>query len=193
MLTGIIKRLKDIANEKGIKQVDIAKRLKTTDVTVSRWFNGKRSPKIADVEKLADVLDYRLVIVPKDHYPLTEKEVIDNIAREDSHMLLRRFVASVGYDYVRHHKKHVSQIHPDWSNDTHLYWQELDSRLNETTTLNFDRKGALEELMDNIQTQSDLCKRADYTSSYHYGLKSAYSDAIRIIENHTTKGDSNDD
>ena len=35
--------------------------------------------------------------------------------------------------------------------------------------------------------QAELCSRTDSTSSYHYGLKQAYYDAIRIVEDCLSK------
>lgn len=124
---------------------------------------------------------------------LTKQDRIDDAAREDDEMLIRRFVAAVGYDYIQHHKKHTAQIHPDFSEETQIFWQEIKNRLKGTTVLDFDREGALAELRENGKEQAKLCQTADFTSSYHFGLKQAYYDAMRIIENHTKKGNSHDD
>ena len=124
---------------------------------------------------------------------ITKQDRIDDAAREDDEMLIRRFVASVGYDYIRHHKKHTAQIHPDFSEETLVFWNEIKSRLKGTVVLDFDREGALAELRENGKEQAKLCQTADFTSSYHFGLKQAYYGAMRIIENYTKKGSSHDD
>ena len=111
----------------------------------------------------------------------------DSIAKEDDEMLIRYFVAGIGYDYIEHHEKHTSQIYPDFSERTIDLWNEIKSRLKGTTVLDFDREGAIGELREKGKQQSLLCETADHTSSYHYGLKSAYYEAIRIIEKHTRR------
>jgi len=121
---------------------------------------------------------------------ITKQDRIDDAAREDDEILIRRFVAAVGYDYIQHHKKHTAQIHPDFSEETLVFWNEIKSRLKGTVVLDFDREGALAELRENYTTQKELSQRADYSSSYHFGLKNGYSDAISIIEKHT-RGDHN--
>lgn len=120
---------------------------------------------------------------------LTKQDRIDDAAREDDEMLIRRFVAAVGYDYIQHHKKDTAQIHPDFSEETQIFWREIESRLKGTTVLDFDREGALAELRENGKEQAKICQTTDSTSSYHFGLKQAYYDAMRIIENHTKKGE----
>lgn len=124
---------------------------------------------------------------------LTKQDRIDDAAREDDEMLIRRFVSAVGYDYIQHHKKDTAQVYPDFSEETQIFWQEIENRLKGTTVLDFDREGALAELRENGKEQAKLCQTADSTSSYHFGLKQAYYNAMRIIENHTKKGNSHDD
>ena len=120
---------------------------------------------------------------------ITKQDRIDDAAREDDEMLIRRFVAAVGYDYIQHHKKKTAQIHPDFSEETLVFWREIKSRLKGATVLDFNREGAMAELKENYTNQADLCKKADYSSSYHFGLKNGFSDAMRIIEKHTKKGE----
>lgn len=120
---------------------------------------------------------------------LTKQDRIDDAAREDDEMLIRRFVAAVGYDYIQHYKKHTAQIHPDFSEETQIFWREIKSRLKGTTTLDFDREGALEELRENGKKQAELCQTAGFTSSYYLGFKQAYYNAMRVIENYTKKGE----
>lgn len=120
---------------------------------------------------------------------LATEEIKEDAAKEDNDMIVRRFVAMVGHDYYIHHKRkeeeHIAQIHPDFSEDTRIFWHEIESRLKEPTTLNFDISSCIKKLEKMALDQSEMCKRADYSSSYHYGLKTAYWDAIRIIRDFT--------
>jgi hypothetical protein len=120
---------------------------------------------------------------------LATEEIKEDAAKEDNDMIVRRFVAMVGHDYYIHHKRkeeeHIAQIHPDFSEDTRIFWHEIESRLKEPTTLNFDISSCIKKLEKKALDQSEKCKRADYSSSYHYGLKTAYWDAIRIIRDFT--------
>lgn len=115
----------------------------------------------------------------------TAEEIIKDAAKEDNNMIVRRFVAMVGHDYYSHYKRkeeeHIAQIHPDFSENTRLFWREIEARLNEPTVLYFNKVKCIDLLTKEAMDQSELCKRADYTSSYHYGLKQAYWDTIKII------------
>ena len=44
-------------------------------------------------------------------------------------------------------------------------------------------------LKEEAAKQAEMCSNADYASSYHYGLKQAYWEAIRIIEDCLTKAE----
>lgn len=118
---------------------------------------------------------------------ITEQEIRNDYAREDNSMLIRRFVAAVGHDYIQHDKKNTSQIHPDFSKETQIIWEEIESRLNTPTVLNFDKDKCLSIIRGQAKDQEEMCKRADYTSSYHYGLKQAHYEDIRIIKECITK------
>ena len=115
-------------------------------------------------------------------------EDIQNDARkEDGEMLIRRFVSNVGYDYIQHHKKMSSKIHPDFSDETCIFWKEIEERLQKPVTIGFDREKCISKLRKLAAKQDKLCSEADYASSYHYGLKQAYYDSIRIIEDCLSK------
>lgn len=114
----------------------------------------------------------------------TEEEIKLDAAKEDNDMIVRRFVGMVGYDYINHYKKNTPQIHPDFSAETRIFWREIESRLKEPTTLKFKWKECIECLEKKAKDQAAMCKTADHTSSYHYGLKSAYWEAIRIISDY---------
>ena len=115
-------------------------------------------------------------------------EDIQNDARkEDGEMLVRRFVGHVGYDYIQHHKKKTARVHPDFSDETRIFWKELEERLQKPVTIGFDRDKCISKLREKAAKQAELCSNADYASSYHYGLKQAYYDAIRIVEDCLSK------
>ena len=115
-------------------------------------------------------------------------EDIQNDARkEDGEMLIRRFVSNVGYDYIQHHKKKTARVHPDFSDETRIFWNEIEERLQKPVTIGFDRDKCISKLREEAAKQDKLCSEADYASSYHYGLKQAYYDAIRIVEDCLSK------
>lgn len=115
---------------------------------------------------------------------ISKEELIHDAETEENDMIVRRFVGMVGYDYIEHYKKDTPQIHPDFSEDTRMFWKEIESRLKEPTVLNFDWQACVNQLEEQAKQQAEMCKRADYSSSYHYGLKTAYWEAIRIIKEH---------
>jgi transcriptional regulator with XRE-family HTH domain len=52
-----IKRLSELMEEYNISQVTLAKKIGITNVTISRYINGERSPRIEIVTRLAEVLN----------------------------------------------------------------------------------------------------------------------------------------
>lgn len=113
---------------------------------------------------------------------MTKEEMQNHYRKEENEMLLRRFAGHVGYDYIKHHEKQTAQWHPDFSEETRIVWQEIEERLQKPVTIGFDRENCISMLKEEAAKQAEMCTRADYTSSYHFGLKQAYWDAIRIIE-----------
>lgn len=55
-MTETMKEIIKIANDAGLTQRELAKKIDTTEATMSRWCKGNRTPKISDVEKMAKVL-----------------------------------------------------------------------------------------------------------------------------------------
>ena len=51
---------------------------------------------------------------------MTREDIENDYRREDNEMLVRRFVGHVGYDYIQHHKKNTSNVHPDFSDETRI-------------------------------------------------------------------------
>lgn len=120
---------------------------------------------------------------------MTKEEMGSNYRREDNEMLVRRFVGHVGYDYIKHNKKNTAKIHPNFSEETRTAWKEIEERLQKPVTVGFDREKCISMLKEEAAKQAELCSKADYASSYHYGLKQAYREAIRIIEDCLTKAE----
>lgn len=57
-----IETLKRIAKRQGVSQTNLARRMKVTEASLSRWFKGSRTPNIEIVERMADALDCRVLI-----------------------------------------------------------------------------------------------------------------------------------
>ena len=60
------KQLKMILFDCGMKQKDLAKIMNTTEACVSRWINGKRLPKGKTLQKLLDIIECHLELVPNE-------------------------------------------------------------------------------------------------------------------------------
>lgn len=52
-----IKRLVELLEENNMTQLELSKLVGTTNVTISRYVNGERKPRIEIVGKIAEVLD----------------------------------------------------------------------------------------------------------------------------------------
>ena len=104
---------------------------------------------------------------------------INDIVREENSMLIRRFVASVGYDY----RQNYPRAYPVFSDDTVAYWNEIEKRMKAPRCLRFQREDCLSELKAESKKQSDIVASGEhYVTSYHYGIQSGLNKAIRIIE-----------
>lgn len=64
-MTKTLATLKRIAEKTNISQALLAKRMRVTEATISRWFSGDRSPSIQNIEKMAEALDCRVIITLK--------------------------------------------------------------------------------------------------------------------------------
>lgn len=113
---------------------------------------------------------------------MTIEDIQNDARKEDGEMLLRRFVRSVGYDYIQHSKKKTSKVHPDFSDETRIFWEEIEERMQKPVTVDFDKDKCISKLREEAAKQAEMCMEANYTSSYHYGLKQAYYGAVRIVE-----------
>lgn len=75
----IVSALKGLLIKQGVSQADLAKATNQTEVSVSRYMNGQREPKIGVTMKMADALGCRLVLVPKVE---NEKRTIDKTIQD---------------------------------------------------------------------------------------------------------------
>ncbi len=53
-------RLKEIRQEKGVNQVDLAKRLQVSKGIISLWENGLREPTLSNLITIAEVFEVSL-------------------------------------------------------------------------------------------------------------------------------------
>lgn len=77
-----IERMKEIMNEKGIKQVELAKALGLSKTTINAWFNNNSDPKTDQLEQIADTLNVSVEYLVtgqerKDHLTGEEKMLVD--------------------------------------------------------------------------------------------------------------------
>ena len=61
-MTETVEKLKRISEIKNVSQANLARRMKVTEVSVSRWFSGTRTPTIENIEKMADALDCKILV-----------------------------------------------------------------------------------------------------------------------------------
>lgn len=64
-MTDTVKTLIQLTKAQGITQAELSEKIDVTPVAVWRWFNGDRNPNIKYVEKWADAIGYKTVIVWK--------------------------------------------------------------------------------------------------------------------------------
>jgi len=57
MVLSIAERIKEERERAGLTQEELAAKARVSPVTISVWENGKRTPKIASLQKLATALD----------------------------------------------------------------------------------------------------------------------------------------
>ncbi len=64
-MTKTIQTLKRIAEQQNVSQANLARRMRTTETSICRWFKGERQPTIKNVEKMCDALDVQLIVAIK--------------------------------------------------------------------------------------------------------------------------------
>ena len=117
---------------------------------------------------------------------VTIDDIKQDAASEDNEMLLRRFVGMVGYDYVTDHQKHTANFHPEFSDDTKVFWEEIERRLNAPTVLDFDRDAYKKQIHAVVNKQEWYIKHGQaHMLSYHAGVKSGLQTALEIANKNT--------
>jgi transcriptional regulator with XRE-family HTH domain len=61
-----VSNLRFLMEEKGITQADICRELNVSSATVSDWCSGKKYPRVATVQRLADLLGVRFSMLTTD-------------------------------------------------------------------------------------------------------------------------------
>ena len=56
--------IKKELNDRGWTKAEFAKKLGVSEVTVGRWLNGTRTPKITDVENMFVILGCQFILYP---------------------------------------------------------------------------------------------------------------------------------
>ena len=62
-MSKIIRDIRKCMKDRGIRQKDLAKKMGCNEVSISRWINGVRDPKSADLERLAKALGMEIALV----------------------------------------------------------------------------------------------------------------------------------
>lgn len=114
----------------------------------------------------------------------------NRIARMSNEDVVRFFVSCVGADYKTDYAPH---LWPEFSADTTALWDEIEARMNVRKTLNFDREDCESRLREEIKKQTNILNGGpDYSTSYHYGIKSGLNIAFEIVEGSITAGGDHD-
>lgn len=62
-MSEIMQEIKACIESRGIRQKDLAEKMGCKEVSISRWVNGVRDPKSADLERLAKALGMEIALV----------------------------------------------------------------------------------------------------------------------------------
>ena len=61
-LTNTMKNIKQIMDNRGYSQRDVALIIGVSETSMSRWMNGKRTPNIRIVERIVKAVGYEIVL-----------------------------------------------------------------------------------------------------------------------------------
>ena len=62
-MTEIMREVKACMDSRGIRQKDLAQMVGCNEISISRWLNGVRDPKTADLERIARALGMKIGLV----------------------------------------------------------------------------------------------------------------------------------
>ena len=107
-------------------------------------------------------------------------------AREDPKFALGSFIMCVAVD-LANKDKHDPAIWPEWSEDTKLWWEEIEQRMTRPACLNFDWEAAKQEIRDAVENEEHFLKgNQDHMTSWRVGIKDGLWRAYNIIEKYVT-------
>jgi len=107
----------------------------------------------------------------------------EDTAKEESENLVGRFIICAAVDLADHRAAHKAEIWPEWSEETKLWWEEIDSRMKEPVCLNFDWKEAQKRIEEKADQQKKIMgSRQEHDTSWRVGLRDGLWDAWRIME-----------
>lgn len=102
-------RYQKLLDEKGLKNADVARATKISNMTLSDWKNGKSTPKADKLQKIADFLDVSI------EYLTTGKETSVNYlyTDENSDFLIEVTNKAKDKEFVERMKKYMSLLSED--------------------------------------------------------------------------------
>ena len=102
-------RYQKLLDEKGLKNADVARATKISNMTLSYWKNGKSTPKADKLQKIADFLDVSI------EYLTTGKETSVNYlyTDENSDFLIEVTKKAKDKEFVERMKKYMSLLSED--------------------------------------------------------------------------------
>lgn len=102
-------RYQKLLDEKGLKNADVARATKISNMTLSDWKNGKSTPKADKLQKIADFLDVSI------EYLTTGKETSVNYlyTDENSDFLIEVTKKAKDKEFVERMMKYMSLLSED--------------------------------------------------------------------------------
>ena len=73
-MSDLISRIIEICSSQNITQRELAEKSGLTEVSISRYFNGERSPNIKNAEKMASALGLRIALINTGIINITESD-----------------------------------------------------------------------------------------------------------------------
>ena len=117
----------------------------------------------------------------------------NDTARENPKFVIGSFVMCVAAD-LANKDKHSPAIWPEWSEDTKLWWKEIEQRMTRPACLNFDWEAAKQEIREAVENEEHFLNgQQDYMTSWRVGIKDGLWKAYNIMERHVTVKGSCDD
>ncbi|HAR62347.1 MAG: hypothetical protein DKM50_05685 [Candidatus Margulisiibacteriota bacterium] len=108
-------QIKSIREAFGMTQKQLAKRIKSTQIIVSRLESNETNPTIETLTKVADALNCELIIsfIPK----IEIDAVVDKLADDTAEKLVNQSVANAAMELQKPNKKIIKHSKEDLKND----------------------------------------------------------------------------